>query len=339
MLPEPKLPLYFDNTMRVIFVRCPRKFYNEFCLGLQMPGGVSIDLHAGGCIAHCFETVYNLFHMHSMTAEAAIKRGFAQFEMDWGDVEPSFYFSKKTGEKIYNSPKTKERCWDAVEDYFRVYPPGHDHIQPMRLANKATIEFTFAIPLTEQTLGFPVPLHPSGDPFLYCGRLDFLGKYNGKLLLPLDHKTAKYADQNWTEKWDLRSQFLGYVWACEHIGLDIQQHFAVRGIIIQKTQLTQLEAIKSYPRELVDRWRGQLARDLHRLVDCWNSKYFDYDFADACTDYGLCQYFHACRAARPEVWLKDFVPRYWNPLAKNPVEEPVPDHFQPIIPEPNFVEA
>jgi hypothetical protein len=336
---SPKLPIYLDNTMRTVFVRCPRKFYNEFCLGLA-GAGTSIDLHAGACIAHCFETVYNLVHMNGMSFESAIKRGEAQFTIDWGDVEPEWRWSKRNpNEKIYSSPKTRERCWEAILNYFHVYPPRFDHIQPLRSADKATVEFTFAIPLTEQTLGYPVPLHPSGEPFLYCGRFDFLGKYNNRIILPLDHKTAKYADENWTEKWDLRSQFLGYVWACEHIGLDVQKHFAVRGIIIQKTQLQQLEAIKTYPRELVDRWRGQLSRDIHRLVDCWNSGYFDYDLAEACTDYGLCQYFHACRAPDPNLWLKDMQPRYWNPLAKNPIAEPVPEHPTPVIPEPNFVEA
>ena len=43
----PILPGYIDATMTTCFRSCPRKFYDEFVLGLRPPG-LSIDLHAGG---------------------------------------------------------------------------------------------------------------------------------------------------------------------------------------------------------------------------------------------------------------------------------------------------
>ena len=327
--PLAPLPLYLDSTMLTAFRSCPRKFYLEFCRGLRGEG-ISIDLHCGGCVAHCFETVYNAFHLHGATEEKALKLGLVQFDLDWGDVEPKSRIGVK-GQKIYSSPKTKERTWEVIEAYFRQWPPSTDHVQPLFIAGQPTVEFTFAIPLTEQTLGYPVPLHPSGDPFLYSGRIDFLGRY-GSIILPLDHKTGKYQDEHWAEKWDMRNQFIGYVWACEQLGLPVRGTYAVRGIIIQMTQHHLPEAIKFIPSGRMERWKGQLARDVHRLVDCHASGYFDYDFGETCTSYGLCQYFHACRADDEELWLKDFKPRFWNPLAKNPIAEPPPEQYHPITP-------
>lgn len=328
------LPLYIDSTMLTAFRSCPRKFYLEFCRGLRSGDGVSIDLHCGGCLAHALETVYNLIHLDGMSFERAMTLASVQFEIDWGDVEPTWRYSTAKGKehlKVYSSPKTKERTWEVIEEFFKLFPPVFDHIQPLFIANAPTVEFTFAIPLTQETLGYPVPLHPSGDPFLYSGRIDFLGRY-GKTILPLDHKTGKYQDEHWTEKWDMRSQFIGYVWACEQLGLPVRGNYAVRGIIIQKEQCSFPEAIKSIPHARTERWKGQLVRDLHRLVDCWKSGYFDYDFGETCTSYGLCQYFHACRAEDEELWLKDMKPRFWNPLAKNPVAETPPEEYKPILP-------
>ena len=325
------LPLYLDSTMLSCFRGCPRKFYNEFIRGLR-GSGTSIHLHAGGCVAKTFEEVYNMVHIEKKPVAEAMRRAYIQYDIDWPDeIEPPFYISNKTGEKIYANAKTKDRVWEAIEGFFQKYPPLTDHIQPLQFQNRPTVEFIFAIPLTKDTLGYDVPTHPSGDPFLYSGRLDFLGHYQN-VFLPLDHKTGMSMASNWAEQWDLRNQFLGYVWACGQLGIDVQRHFAVRGIIIQKTELRYPEAIKTYPIELLERWKGQVARDIHRIVDCYSSGYWDYDFAETCTAYGQCQFFHACRAADPENWLKDFVPRFWNPLAKNPVAEPPPAGFQPILP-------
>jgi hypothetical protein len=324
------LPLYLDSTMLSAFRSCPQKFYLEFVRGLRGEG-TSIDLHCGSCVAHCFETVYNAIHIDGLSAEKAMQLGMVQFDLDWGDVEPRTVRIKKDGTPQFASPKTKERTWEVIEAYFAQWPPLFDHIQPLFIAGTPTVEFTFAIPLTKETLGYEVPLHPSGDPFLYSGRIDFLGRW-GKTILPLDHKTGSRMDPSWTEKWDLRSQFLGYVWACEQLGIPCQRHFAVRGIIIQTTEFHLPEAIKTYPLALLDRWKGQVARDVHRLVDCHNSGYFDYNFGETCTSYGLCQFFHACRSDDPELWLKDFKPRFWNPLAKDPTAKPPPEEYTPILP-------
>ena len=178
MTPQPILPALLDSTMLTAFRSCPRKFYHEFVLGLR-PQGTSVDLHAGGCFATALEVVYKEIWENSRALPDALLRAHAAFMIAWGDFIP-----------IKDTPKTRERVWEAVEDYFRTYTPHTDHVQPfVGASGKPTFEFTFAIPLEME--GFP--LHPvSKEPFIYGGRFDMLGHYQGKPIWK-DDKTAKAA--------------------------------------------------------------------------------------------------------------------------------------------------
>lgn len=314
----PILPPFIDSTMMSLFRSCPRKFYYEFILGLRPPGR-SIDLHAGGVFAHCLEVVRKEIYINGRTLPEAILRANAAFEIAWGDfVIPEH---KKTN-------KRPDRVWAAVESYFETYVPQFDHIQPYYVGGKPTFEFTFAIPL--DLPGFP--LHPvSGEPFLYAGRFDLLGEYLGLPIVEDDKTSGTGHYANWSEKWDLRSQFIGYTWACQQLGIPVND-VAVRGVGIQITQIAHAEAIKPYSNALRARWLEQLRRDLIRLATSWNEGYFDYNLGESCTDFGNCIFTQPCQSPEPEPWLKTFEVKRWNPTAKNPVEEPA--HVQVQNPQP-----
>ncbi len=256
------LPQHIDSTMISCFRSCPQKFYNEFVLGFRK--GRSIDLHAGACFSSTLESFYRAFWLHQESIEGARLRALAHFVDAWGSFE-----SDKP-----NSPKTKESTWNAFEHYITTYPPATDHIQPYFDNGRPTFEFSFAIPLET---GFP--LHPSGSPFIYSGRPDLLGHWKGKTVIR-DEKTSGRLDSNWSEQWDLRSQFMGYVWAAQQMGLSCDT-VSVRGIIINKTQIRQVEAFKQYSSHDISRWFEQLRRDLHRIRHAWDESYWDYNFADA----------------------------------------------------------
>jgi hypothetical protein len=204
--------------------------------------------------------------------------------------------------------------WDAVEDYVRTYPPATDHVQPANLDGHSGYEFSFGIPLPSGEF----PSHPSGSPFIYSGRFDMLGRMGDRLVVR-DEKTTTSIGTYWSEQWDLRGQFMGYVWACQQSGLDLDT-CVVRGVGILKTKITQVEAIKQYPRYKIDRWLEQTRRDLWRLRRMWDEGYFDYNFADACNSYGGCVFRTVCDSPSPERWYGNFTVRRWNPLLKNPIE-------------------
>lgn len=324
----PILPSYIDSTMISAFRSCPRKFYNEFILGLRPPG-ISIDLHAGGAFAHCLEVVRHEIFLNNRELPEALLRANAAFELYWGDfVIPE---SKKTN-------KRPDRVWAAVESYFETYPPRLDHIQPYFSDGKPTFEFTFSIPL-EPIITFDPrstnmedredlwrthwPAHPvTGESFFYSGRFDMLGEYLGVPIVEDDKTSGAGHYANWSEKWDLRSQFIGYTWACQQLGIPVDS-VAVRGVGIQMTQIAHAEAIKPYSNDLRARWLEQLRRDLWRLVIAWNEGYFDYNFGESCNDFGNCIFTQPCQSPDPELWLKTFAVRRWNPLLKDPTKDVV----------------
>lgn len=305
MHPTAELPQYIDSTMMSCFRSCPQKFYNEFVLGLR-PTAFSVDLHAGACFATAIETVGRCVHEDKLPLEKALQKGHAAYLDAWGNFIP-----------ITDTPKTKERVWEAVEEYFAAFPPLTDHVQPFfGHDGKPTYELTFAIPLLEEE-GFP--LHPNGQPFLYSGRLDRLGSWGGKVI-GQDEKTTKSIGAKWADQWNLRSQFLGYCWALKHHGLVIDT-ISVRGIGILKTKITIVEAIKTYNDFMIERWHEQLMRDMHRLRAAWDSGYFDYNLGEACTSYGGCVFADLCGSRTPENWYSQYSVRRWNPLHKNPIDE------------------
>ena len=301
---EAILPAYIDSTMLNCFRACPQKFYNEYILGLRPPD-TSVDLHAGAVFSATLESFYKEIYTNGADPSLALARAYATFKQEWGD-----FIIRKEGH-----PKTPENMWAAVEDYVRTYPPKTDSIQPYYLGDNPSFEFSFAIPLDSDEF----PRHPiSGDPFVYTGRFDLLGVRDGRPTIR-DEKTAQRLESNWAEKWDLRSQFLGYCWALQHSAIPCNT-VVIRGVIITKTSIRQVEAIKLYPQTLINLWRHQLHRDITRLATSWREGYFDYNLGDTCTAYSHCPYIPLCSSPTPENWYPSYEVRRWNPLSRHVVK-------------------
>lgn len=310
------LPQHIDSTMRSCFVSCPQKFFNEFCLGLRPPT-MSVDLHAGGVFASTLERFHREFWDGGKPVPEALVLAHGTFVREWGN----FTTDKDTA-------KTPDRMWTAFEDYVKTYDPRTDHVRPYSINGKVTSEFSFSIPLLPED-GFP--LHPvTKEPFVYTGRADMIGQYKN---LPCirDEKTAGRLESNWTEKWDLRAQFQGYCWAAQSSGIDCDT-VVVRGVIITKQQIRQVEAIKFYPAWMIERWLHQLKRDMWRLTQCYYDSWWDYDLGEACTNYGGCQFMTLC-TTKDDVrdnFRSNYQVRRWNPLERNPAGDSAPD-AKPVL--------
>ncbi len=305
------LPQHIDSTMMTCFRACPQKYFREFVQGYRPPG-ISIDLHAGACFASAIEEVRKQVWLHGKPLGDALMLAQAKFFCEWGDVEAPEW--KRTA-------KTKDRVWEAVESYFQRYSPLTDHVRPYKNPKgEPTLEYTFAIPLlpcSVADINDNFPAHPNGDPFIYTGRFDMVGEYQGHPCVCDEKTTGSSIGKNWAYQWDLRSQFIGYVWACQQNGIDLDT-VVVRGIAIQMTQIVHAEAIKTYSGHLIAKWHDQLRRDMWRLVRCHDDQHFDYNLGDSCTAYGQCAFLAVCQSNNPDTWLQDFVIRHWNPIDKNP---------------------
>jgi hypothetical protein len=306
-LTKPELPLYIDSTMMSCFRSCPIKFYREFVLGLR-PSAISVDLHAGGCFATALEVFYEAMYIGGKTFDQALALAYKRYLAEWGDFVP-----------WKDTPKTRENVWAAIEDYLETYPPLTDKVQPYMLAGKPSMEFTFAEPLEYGENGEPFPMHPNGDPFVYSGRFDMLGMLNNSIPCVRDEKTTTSIGATWASQWDLRSQFSGYVWACQQNGIQLDT-VVVRGIGILKTKFHQVEAIKQFSKHNVDRWFEQLRRDMWRLRRSWDEGYWDFNLAESCSAYGGCAFRDLCNSPNEERWYSNYTVRKWNPLQKNPIK-------------------
>ena len=312
-----ELPRYIDSTMMTCFRGCEQKFFKEFCYGLR-PTGLSVDLHAGACFATAIEAVGRGIFEHNLSLDEALLRAFPIYMNAWGDFVP-----------LKDTPKTRERVWDAIEAYFTTFSPRVDHVQPFLVNGKPTYEFTFAVPLepftsvpahsaTREQLEHTFPAHPSGEPFLYSGRLDRLGNWNGKVV-GQDEKTTTSIASRWADQWKLRSQFIGYCWALQQNGLPCDT-IIVRGVGILKTKISLVEAAPTYSRFMIARWHEQLRRDLWRMRRAWDEQYFSFNLGDACTSYGGCPFSDLCHSENESAWYANYTIRRWNPLQKNPIE-------------------
>lgn len=305
-LPRLDLPLVIDSTMLTTADACLRRFYYEFAAGLTA-GRKSVHLHAGGCFARAMEVFYTRYYVHGDSFQVALDRAEIEYHLMWGNWEPET-------EKEADSPKTRERTFEAVIDYFREYPPDTDPIRPFILNGKPTVEFTFGVPL-DPSEGWP--LHPSGDPFLLGGRFDLLGEM-GKIIVIRDEKTMQATPgQHWAPGFLMRGQFLGYVWACRKLGIPVST-VVVRGVVILKTMLKQIPVTKTYPDQMILKWEERTKKLLWRIREAYDSGEWDYSMGDACSSFGGCPFVDPCVSEDPSRWFSTYRRRIWNPILKNP---------------------
>ena len=314
------LPAYIDSSMLSAWRACRRKFYHAHLLSLH-PTGKSIHLVAGGAFAAGMEAarrvVFQNLANHRPANNGVLEAAYKAFAGEWGDFQAA-----------EGSPKSFENTFGALEKYLLQYPPETDEIQPLRRPDGSpAVEYTFAIPLDE------APPHPeTGDPFNFVGRFDLLGTIND-LPCIVDEKTTSSIGFQWDSQWDLRGQFMGYLWACQQQGYQINTA-VIRGIGILKRDIKFATSIKQYPQHLIERWYRQLIFDVQDIVSAYDmhtkdlrvgldysDQHFRYNFADSCNAYGGCAYAPLCLAKEPEAFEVNYVKHRWDPLAKQPVKD------------------
>lgn len=296
---EVRFPAVIDSTMLTCFRACPMKFYYEYCRRLA-PQAISPDLHAGGAFAAGIEAVRNALYQENLALEAALAAGVQALTKYWGSYEPP-----------EGHAKTYVNMTNALFDYFEHYKPETEHVKPYMTEGRPATEFRIAHPM-------PVNHPVTGEPLVFAGRFDMLGEVASQLFV-VDEKTTTRFAYNWSRQWALRSQFLGYTWACREQGLPVEGAI-VRGIAILKSEFKHLEAMIQMPQWQLDRWYAQTVRDMQRMVHCWTSGWFDMNYGESCSSYGGCQFEILCTAREPELWFGDFKERVWNPLHRDPTE-------------------
>lgn len=290
-------PKVFDSSMLATYKQCPQLFYKNSIQNWRSKDP-SVHLRAGGAFAAGVEAARTAFYVDGAGAEDSVAKGLGALIKYYGDFEcPP------------DSAKSLERTAGALEFYFESYPLSHSEAFPITLpSGKRGIEFNFVHPL-------PITHPETGDPILYCGRMDAILSYAGGVFI-CDEKTASSLGPTWSRQWDLRSQFSGYAWGCREAGIRVDG-VIVRGVSILKTKYDTQEAISYRPAWQVDRWYEEMLTWIEDIKLCWARNQWRHNLDHACGDFGGCAFRSACSSQDQAPWLETYFARIkWDPLTR-----------------------
>lgn len=298
----PQFPEVLDSSILAAFKSCPqlcKKIYIDQWKSKER----SVHLHAGGAFAHGIERARRAYFVEGAEADDAIADGMRALLQFYGDFDcPP------------DSAKSAQRTAGALEYYFSQYPLEHGTDEPITLPSGGRgIEFNFVHPIAAT--------HPdTGNPLLYCGRMDAIINYAGGVFI-CDEKTTTSLGASWSKQWDLRAQFTGYAWGCREAGIRVDG-VVVRGISILKTKYETQAPISYRPEWQVDRWYAELLEWVEDMKICWKTGRWKYNLDHACADYGGCGFRNACLSQDEMPWLETyFERRHWDPITRT--ETPV----------------
>ena len=318
---EFNLPIFVDSTMLTAYRACPKSFFYEYGYGLR-PKGKNIHLHAGGCAATAIEAVREGFYNLNLSPEEALKRAWRVYIEAWGDYDDFL------GEK-----KSVFGTWRAICSYFEQWPIETDHIKPYTRADSGhgTFEYSFAIPM-------PIN-HPSGQPFIFCGRVDMLGEYVGKPCI-VDEKLVGGLGYAFADKWRMRGQFLGYLWALRESGIPVDTA-VIRGTAPAVKDVKHMEVIQPYSNKFIDRWYEETLVTLSNITRSVEESRWPMDFGQTCEQFGGCPFTLLCTApGKDTTWFPEYKVERWNPLSRNPLDQAldqisIADLIKPTFEEPS----
>lgn len=317
MATELTFPEVLDSTLLASFKSCPQLFWKQYVRHFK-PKGLSVHLHAGASFAKGLEAARTEFYVNGRSAEDSIAKGLGALMEAYGDfVCPD------------DSAKSLARMLGALEYYFMKWPLGEDLATPIKIGDKRGIEFSFAHPL-------PINHPETGNPLVYCGRMDQLVDYAGGVFIE-DDKTASQLGASWPRQWDLRSQFTGYAWGCRESGIKADG-VLVRGVSILKTKYDHAEALSYRPAWQIDRWFDELTRTggwIYRMLEAWTSSKWLYNLDHSCADFGGCTFRLVCQSEDEAPWLEQyFERRAWNPITREEtlLDSPKPQEVGVTLP-------
>lgn len=293
-------PRVIDASMRSTYADCQRKFYWQYIRQIRLKS-TGIHLHAGACFAAGLDRARRAFHVDGASEARAVFEGVKSVILTWGNEDEAEGYVKSL-----------DRVCGALLDYFCEYPLATDFLQPKIIGNEPMFEFSAGLPLS----GTEHPLWH--EPIIYGGRWDMVGEYEGGIYID-DEKTTTQLGDSWLRKWDLRGQFLGYMWLARSFGVDAAG-VIVRGISFLKNSYGHAQVPVQFAPWQVDEYIEHVVEETNEMAAKWvgaagGMTPWRKNFSEACTAYGGCPYARLCTKENPEDWVPiDFEHSEWNPL-------------------------
>jgi hypothetical protein len=281
-----------DHSSLAMFKECPRKYYYAIVEG-RRPKTAAAPLVFGAA-----------YHDGLETFERSMAAGATRHEALRAAIRKAIKY-ELTSDDSARTRATLIRALVWHEAHYR-----SDFVQVITLPNgKPAVELSFRVEL-------PFTFSHSDAPVIYCGHIDSIVSYQGRLFA-MEHKHTKSAlNEHYWQRYVFSSQISGYVLAAE-------ANFAaeIGGAIIDATQVGVNFArfgrrvaarVKAHQEEwLLDLhyWLTQL--DMSFAANRWPHNH------ESCGKYGGCQFRSVCFAnpsVRDVVLRDEFKIERWDPL-------------------------
>ena len=292
-------PAVIDNNIRKKFVACPTKMKWAHIENLRPISESTVDMHFGRCFAHGVEWARKFFYYELFSPQGAVDQGITEAVKAWGDFAETSKSNKTLGSLI-----------TSLRYYFETWPLGEDGLTPIENG----IEHSFKIAL-------PIDHPDTGELLCYAGRMDFCGTDDAGNIVIIDEKTTGRLGDSWWQQWDLDAQMTGYIWSKRQnyslIDGDMPDISAqIRGVSILKGGNGHVEVPITRTRFMVNRWYGQMLRDVTRMISSYKTGQWDFNLSDSCTSYNRpCEFTKLCLRPNPEQHIDgEYKVVVWNPL-------------------------
>lgn len=281
-------PTAYDNSMLDAVKQCPRYAWHRYWLH-RSPIEKSYPI-TFGVAYHRYREVLDLARLQGKDASEELhKLALHEAYKSFGDENPPI------GHK--HEFLTKHRLTQSCEQGFAFWAQEPDQ----------------GYEVLEAEQSFQLALPESGS--LYGGRMDWFGKWNGRLWIK-DYKTTSRMGRTYAHQFDPRAQFSGYVWACQELSGRSVQGVIVETIYNTKNIGPKHESFLSTRTPFaLEEWLEDTEQTIEEIKRYEESGYFP-KRTTACMNYGGCYFRNCCTLSNwssREAWLDNHTEhRVWD---------------------------
>lgn len=299
----PGLQTAVDSTSLSNFKLCPRFYLYTNIIGYQ-PRATSFHL-IFGLLYHGALERYDHKRSEGQGHEEAL-----DFCIDWA--------LRNTWNKELNRPwvsgdsnKNRLTLIRTIIDYLDKFGEN-DSLKTIQLANgKPAVElsFSFHSGMTSRA---------TNEPFLFCGHLDRLAKFNDEVYVSDRKTTGHTISQQWFAQFTPHNQFSMYTLAGQ-----IVWHEPIKGLIVDGAQIAVnftrfARGVVTRDQEQLKEWHRDSIMQLELMEKYAEIGYWPQNDS-SCDKYGGCRFREICGKSpqNRQRWLKaDFGKRVWDPLTR-----------------------
>lgn len=295
---NPSIQIAFDSTSLGTAEECLRKYYYLYILKRKPRGKTSIHLDWGSAVHSCTEKYDHVLAQTSSHSEAVHEAIRLALSFDDGP-EP-------------DPIKNKSTLVRTIAWYYEQYKD--DPLETVILSNgKPATELSFRIELEQLSLRTP-----EGEPFMICGHIDRLVRWNDQIYFT-DKKTTKgYLNHHYFSQFTPSTQMTMYYTACSIIHPE-----PIYGGIIDAIQVgAGFSRFARHPlhrtQESIHEFLDHIEHHLKHINYCIQEDFWPMN-SKACSNYGGCPFQEICSKSpsiRDSFLMDDglFESGFWNPL-------------------------